>query len=39
LAGALLLLIVATAGAAALTAHDTEDRFERAQAIYAITTS
>jgi len=37
LSGALLLLIVATAGAAALTAHDTEHRFERAQAVYAIT--
>lgn len=37
LAGALLSLVVLTAGAAALTAHDTEHRFEHAQAIYAVT--
>jgi beta-lactamase regulating signal transducer with metallopeptidase domain len=39
LAGALLMLVVVTAAAAALTAHDTEHRFEQAQALYANTTS
>jgi beta-lactamase regulating signal transducer with metallopeptidase domain len=39
LAGALLVLVLATAGAAALTAHDTEHRFERAQALYAVTSN
>jgi Zn-dependent protease with chaperone function len=38
LTGALLALILATAGAAALTAHNTEHRFEHAQALYAATT-
>jgi hypothetical protein len=33
--GALLALVLATAGAAALTAHDTEHPFEQAQALYA----
>jgi Zn-dependent protease with chaperone function len=37
LTGALLALVLATAGAAALTAHDTEHRFEHAQALYAPT--
>jgi hypothetical protein len=35
--GALLALVLATAGATALTAHDTEHRFEQAQALYAPT--
>jgi Zn-dependent protease with chaperone function len=39
LVGALLMLVVITAGAAALTAHDTEHRFEQAQALYSTTTS
>lgn len=39
LAGALLTLVAVTAGATALTAHDTEHRFEHAQAIYATTTT
>jgi Zn-dependent protease with chaperone function len=34
LAGALVTLVVITAAAAALTAHDTEHRFEHAQALY-----
>jgi hypothetical protein len=37
LTGALLALVLATAGAAALTAHDTEHRFKQAQALYAPT--
>jgi len=39
LAGMLLVLVLATAGAAALTAQDTEHRFERAQALYAVTSN
>jgi Zn-dependent protease with chaperone function len=39
LAGALLILVLATAGAAALTAQDTEHRFEQAQARYAVTSN
>jgi hypothetical protein len=39
LAGALLMLVLAVAGATAVTAHDTEHRFEQAQAVYAIMTN
>jgi len=37
-AAALFALIVAIAASTVLTAHDTEGRFERAQAVYALTT-